>query len=264
MQLNIFYLISAISYFVSSFFTYFKYKSNKDYNFYILIPWLLHAVSIILTWKNGIYFGFAHSLSIMSWTGVGLYLLEKKHPNMKSMEFGMLILNAILVLLPLWFTGTKISLAEQNNLVFMLHFITMNFTYGIVFWICLHIGIIKTLENHLHNPNSNLSKYITNFPPLMHMHKILIQRLNILWLCMTFVILTGLYLYLSEDIKHITHKIIFAIISWLTFSWFLWKKKTSGINSKKTTYYLVYIFILWILAYIGSHFILEVFIKDNS
>ena len=256
-----------------------RYKNNNNNQKFdiisipILFSWLLHGFCIILPWIiNGIYFGIGHVLSIISWVGLGLYIYEKRHPNMQTMQFIMICMGAAFVSLPYFFKSIVIldtsintgnfgkysNILVQNFYIFLSHFIFINSTYGILTWICVHIVIMIFLEKNLHNPHKYSYKFLYKCPPLLHMQEILKQRLYVLWYFMTFVIFTGIYLWIQEDLSYITHKIIFSLISWLIFLYFLHIKYKNGINSKKTIYYIIAIFAFWILSYIGSNFIINI------
>ncbi|MFM2344575.1 MAG: hypothetical protein RLZZ210_1186, partial [Pseudomonadota bacterium] len=270
--LSILYIVCMLQYILCGILLVLKYKydlsKNKDNNnlkisyssFFsikkfdiisipIISSWLIHAVCIIFPWIiYGIYFGIGHVLSIISWVGLGLYLCEKRHPNMHTMQFIMICMSAFCVSLPYLFSGNTIldlsidvntltqhsKILYDNFYIFLLHFLCMNITYAILIWICVHIFIMISLEKNLHNPQQHTYKFLHKCPPLLHMQSILKQRLYVLWYFMTFVIITGIYLWVKEDLSYITHKIIFSLCSWVLFLVFLYKKYKSGISSKKT------------------------------
>jgi ABC-type uncharacterized transport system permease subunit len=254
---------------------YFNHKNKYNKIHHLLVcAWFMHALLIVFTWfSNGIYFGFAHTLSIMACSGVGLYLYEKKYTNnMQSMQLVMVYMALICVCLPYVFVG-QANIHLNNGLIYtiirIIHFVGMHVTYAILMWIIIHIVMIILFEKKLHGATikykfaHNLFKQLNALPSLSHMYLILNKRLYILWICMTIVITTGLYLSLQQHAMHISHKIVFSVIAWIGFSIFLYKKYTLGLSSKQTVYYIICICILWILAYIGSDFVKHVLISSH-
>ncbi len=259
----------------------YKTNSNIDYNISldnkfdiisipIILAWITHGFCIIFPWLNyGIYFGISHILSILSWVGLGLYIYEKRHPNMQTMRFIMVCMSAFCVCLPYFFTGIeilsltnnsyKLSILTENYYVFLGHFLFMNISYAILIWVCIHILIMIPLEKNLHNPQKYSYQVLQKCPPLLYMQLILKQRMYVLWYFMTLVIASGIYLWIKEDLSYITHKIIFSLISWIVFLLFLYKKYKNGISSKKTMHYIIVIFSFWLLSYVGSNFIINIF-----
>ncbi len=262
----IYYLACCIFYIVTSILAIFKNHNIKIINNkIILLPWLFHFILIAHSSSTGLNLSLISSLSIILWVGLGLYLSENQYNDIPILKPAILLFSGIIIMASYYtYNNTLHNIAQLNSksLVLIIHFISMNITYALLFWLCLHIFIAKTAYKYLHNPQNStvkIKKYIKNLPPLLKMEQITMQRLNGLWLFMTLVILTGISLYFFNSshiqLGYASHKIFFSLICWVAFSWFLWQKNTIGISNKNTVIYIGIIFALWIIAYIIANFI---------
>ena len=57
------------------------------------------------------------------------------------------------------------------------------------------------------------------------------------------------------------HKVIFSIASWLIYGWLLFGRYQYGWRGKKATRWTLIGFVLLLLAYVGSKFVLELILQ---
>ena len=113
-------------------------------------------------------------------------------------------------------------------------------------------------EASLHNKPSPLKSL--DFPPLMVMENLLFKVIGLGFILLTVTLLSAMLF--SEQIFYqplqFNHKTIFSIASWLIYGGLLFGRFKFGWRGKKAIRWTLIGFILLLLAYIGSKFILQV------
>jgi ABC-type uncharacterized transport system permease subunit len=97
-------------------------------------------------------------------------------------------------------------------------------------------------------------------PPLLTLEKLLFRVIAAAFLFLTLTLATGIAF--SETLfgraLRADHKTVFAVLSWLTFGLLLAGRWLYGWRGRTATRWTLTGFVLLILAYVGSRFVLEV------
>lgn len=215
--------------------------------------WLLYN-SIIVT---GFNFGFYHAVSAIFWLTVVIYwLLDFKH-NLYSLQAFVLPPAAIVALLPA-ITAQNHYMKEIEGTLFIAHITIALIAYSLFTFAALHTMLMAVAERSLHQKTSLLK--LPEFPPLMTMEYLLFKVITIGFILLTLTLISGIFF--SEQIfgkaMQFNHKTIFSIASWLIYAGLLWGRHTYGWRGRKAIIWSQTGFLLLLLAYIGSKFVLEV------
>ena len=225
----------------------------------ILAPLALHAWLLY----DGIFaaselrFGFAQALSVMTWLAVLAYWSESLLYNLDGMEPLVLLAAATTVTLPAFFPGLTSSGALSGSVEFRLHLALAMAAYGLFVIALLHALLMLAVERGLHAKNAG---FAGNLPPLLTLENLLFRAIAAAFVLLTLTLVTGIAF--SEALfgraLRSDHKTVFAVLSWLTFGWLLIGRWRYGWRGRTAVRWTLGGFVLLVLAYVGSRFVLEV------
>lgn len=224
----------------------------------ILVPLALHGWLLYRNVFSGeLHFGFAQALSAMMLLGVGLYWLESLFYNLEGMPALVLPLAALAVPLPTLFPGLTWSGGYAGSLEFRLHLALAMAAYGLFFIALLHALLMAVAERRLHQKDSSA---LAGLPPLLTLEQLLFRVIAAAFTFLTLTLATGIVF--SEELfgraLPFDHKTIFAVLSWLTFGLLLAGRWRYGWRGRTALRWTLTGFLMLLLAYVGSRFVLEV------
>ena len=136
------------------------------------------------------------------------------------------------------------------------HILTSIFAYSILSLAAIQAATISVQERAL--KKHRLRGYVRLLPPLQTMEEMLF---DLLWLGVTLLsasILSGFFFLHDMLAQHVAHKTVFSICAWIIFSTLLWGRHARGWRGKTAVRWTVAGFVLMMLAYFGSKFVLEI------
>jgi ABC-type uncharacterized transport system permease subunit len=224
----------------------------------ILLPITLHGWLLY----DGVFarelrFGFAQALSVMMFLGVAVYWLESLFYNLEGMLPLALPLAAVAVALPALFPGLASTGAHAAAAEFKLHLALAMIAYGLFVIALLHATLMAVAERHLHLKGTIA---FPNLPPLLTLESLLFRMIGAAFVFLTLTLLTGIAF--SETLFgrawRFEHKTVFAVLSWLIFAWLLAGRWRYGWRGRTALRWTLGGFLMLLLAYVGSRFVLEV------
>ena len=225
----------------------------------ILVPLALHGALLYseLFAKSELRFGFAYALSAMLWLAVLFYWLESFLYELDAMQPPALALAALMVPLPALFPGRAAAGAYADAFEFRLHLVLAMLAYSLFTIAILHALLMAVVERRLHRKDATA---IGPLPPLLTLERLLFQLIGAAFLMLTLTLATGIVF--SETLfgraMRFDHKTLFAILSWVTFAALLAGRHLYGWRGRTALRWTLSGFVLLILAYVGSRFVLEV------
>jgi ABC-type uncharacterized transport system permease subunit len=235
----------------------------------LLVPlalqgWLLHQDLIA---PEQLRFGFGQALSVMLWLGVTIYWVESLFYNLDGMQPLVLPLAAIAAPLPALFPGLAVTHAA--SIEFRLHLILGMAAYSVFTIAMLHALLMALAERSLHKmrkaplgdgPGGPLGGPLAGLPPLLTLERLLFRLIALAFVLLTLTLATGLVF--SESLfgraLRFDHKTLFALFSWLTFAILLLGRYAYGWRGRMALRFTLLGFVMLLLAYVGSRFVLEV------
>lgn len=219
----------------------------------IIHAWLLYQG----IFANGFNLGFYNALSAIFWLTVLVYWLANLQLELYSLQAFVLPPAAIFALAPA-FEVSNHYLPEAAQPLFMVHIGIALLAYSLFTFAALHALLMLFAERQLHNKTSLIK--LPSFPPLMVMEGLLFKVITIGFVLLTITLISGMLF--SERIfgqpLEFTHKIVFSIASWLIYGGLLFGRYQYGWRGKKAINLTLTGFVLLLLAYVGSKFILQV------
>ncbi|MBV8033281.1 MAG: cytochrome c biogenesis protein CcsA [Betaproteobacteria bacterium] len=228
----------------------------------ILVPlavhgWLIYAGIFEI---EPLRFGFAQALSAMSFLAVALVWVESFFYRLDGMEPLVLPFAAVTVPLPALFPGLASSALYSQTIGFKLHLSLAMVAYGLFVIALLHATLMTLAERQLHLKTGFAA---LRLPPLLTLEKLLFRVIGAAFVFLTLTLLTGIGF--SETLfgraLRSDHKTVFAILSWATFGLLLAGRARYGWRGRTALRWTLGGFVLLVLAYVGSRFVLEVVLR---
>jgi len=224
----------------------------------ILLPLALHGGLLYaeLFAPSELRFGFAYALSAMLWLAALFYWLESFVYDLDAMQPPALALAALSVPLPALFPG-RVGGAYAASFEFRLHLVLAMLAYSLFTIAILHAVLMAVAERRLHRKEGGT---LSALPPLLTLERLLFRLIGAAFLLLTLTLATGFAF--SETLfgraMRFDHKTVFAVLSWLTFGGLLAGRWLHGWRGRTALRWTMSGFVLLILAYVGSRFVLEV------
>jgi len=225
----------------------------------ILVPLALHGGLLYaeVFARAELRFGFAYALSAMLWLAVLFYWLESFLYDLDAMQPPALALAALTVPLPALFPGSVVVGAYAAALEFRLHLVLAMLAYSLFTIAILHAVLMAVAERRLHRKEG---AGLIALPPLLTLEQLLFRLIGAAFVLLTLTLATGIAY--SETLfgraLRFDHKTVFAVLSWLTFGGLLAGRWLHGWRGRTALRWTLTGFVLLILAYVGSRFVLEV------
>ena len=128
----------------------------------------------------------------------------------------------------------------------------------------LMIGTLQALLLALQDKfikSKQISKVIDILPPLQIMEQLLIQIIVIGFFLLSLSLATGIMFIDNLFEQHLIHKTTLSILAWVIYAILLWGHWSLGWRGRRITRWILVGFIVLILAYTGSKFVLELILQ---
>jgi len=223
----------------------------------VLHGWLLYQS----LFSGGLNMSFANALSTILWLTVLIYWVTDFKHHLYSLQAFVLPPAAFFVLLQKFMPEAHVvPYADQP--LFMAHLIIAIVAYSLFTFAALHALLMMMAERKLHQKSSLLK--LPDFPPLMTMETLLFRVITIGFILLTLTLASGILF--SEQLFHqalkFNHKNVFAILSWLIFAGLLSGRHVYGWRGRTATRWTLSGFVILLLAYAGSKFVLEILLHQ--
>jgi len=228
----------------------------------ILVPLVVHGALVYaqIFEAQTLRFGWAQALSVMSLLAVALYWIESLFYRLDGMEPLVLPFAAVSAPLPALFPGLASSTLYSQALGFKLHLALAMIAYGLFVIALLHAMLMMVAERQLHLKSGFAA---ASLPPLLTLEKLLFRVIGAAFVFLTLTLATGIAF--SETLfgrpLRADHKTVFAVLSWLTFGLLLGGRALYGWRGRTALRWTLAGFVLLVLAYVGSRFVLEVLLR---
>ena len=237
----------------------------------LLLPIALHGGLLYaeLLAPENLRFGFGHALSVMLWLGVVIFWVESLFYSLEGMQPLILPLAALAAPLPALFPG--IASSHSASLEFKLHLVLGMAAYSVFTIAMLHALLMGIAERTLHRARRDgaLARGtmgvlpagpLSGLPPLLTLERLLFRTIGLAFALLTLTLATGAIF--SETLfgraLRFDHKTLFAFLSWITFAVLLVGRHAYGWRGRTALRFTLSGFVMLLLAYVGSRFVLEV------
>jgi ABC-type uncharacterized transport system permease subunit len=228
----------------------------------ILAPLVLHGYTLYdsIFAGAGLNFGVGSAVSSIVWLTAVIYWVSGFFYRLEGLQTLVAPVAAVAVLLPLVFPSLR-PLANTELPAFKAHISIAMLAYSLLTIAALHALLMAVVEHRLHHPA--MPTVMTNLPPLLTMETLLFRVIWVGFILLTLTLISGIVF--SEEVfgqpLKFTHKTLFGIISWCVFAALLAGRQFYGWRGRIAIRWTLAGFIILLLAYLGSKFVLEVILR---
>ena len=225
----------------------------------VMVPLILHATLLYdsVFAGDGIHLGVANALSTIVWLTVVIYWLGNLFYNVEGLQAMMMPVAAVCAFLPVLFPAAR-ALPNTELAVFKAHLLIAMLAYSLFTIASLHVLLMALLERRLHG--GELPAALQKLPPLLTMETLLFRIITTGFVLLTLTLASGIMF--SEELfgkaMRFDHKTVFGILSWLIFAALLGGRQLYGWRGRIAVRWTLTGFLMLVLAYVGSRFVLEV------
>ena len=232
---------------------------NTVEHYLVLVPLALHTTLLARAAfaPDGLHLGVGNAVSAILWLTVLIYWLGNFFYRLDGLQSLVLPVAAVAALLPAVFPSTK-PLPHTDLAVFKVHLLIAMAAYSLLTIASLHVLLMTLIERRLHE--GALPQGLRNLPPLLTMETLLFRIIWAGFILLTLTIASGV-LY-SEELfgkaAKLNHKTVFGVLSWIIFAALLAGRHVYGWRGRVAVRWTLTGFLMLVLAYIGSKFVLEI------
>jgi ABC-type uncharacterized transport system permease subunit len=225
----------------------------------VLAPLLLHAMLLYdsVFAGDGMHLGVGNAISTIVWLTVAIYWLGNLFYNVEALQAMVLPVAAVCALLPVLFPAVR-ALPNTELAAFKVHLLISMLAYSLFTIASLHVLLMALLERRLRG--GELPVALQKLPPLLTMETLLFRIITAGFVLLTLTLATGIVF--SEELfgkaMRFNHKAVFGILSWLIFAALLGGRWLYGWRGRVAVRWTLTGFLMLVLAYVGSKFVLEV------
>jgi ABC-type uncharacterized transport system permease subunit len=227
----------------------------------------LQAIALYFTMLdgNGLFIGWALALSLAVWLGMVVFWLESLLIRIDGLQLLLLPAATLVCVLAAAFPQGIVVPNEQSIWV-RLHLVIALAAYALITIAAVHAALMALLDRHLHKPleqpdgHSIVGKVLDAQPPLLVQEQLLFRVIWVGFIVLTLAVFSGSMasITLTGKVLPFDHKTVFTLLSWLTFGVLLIGRHVWGWRGRVALRWTLTGFVLLILAYTGSRFVLEV------
>ena len=219
---------------------------------------------------GGLRFGFAHALSATLLISGVLLWIEGFFVPLRGLYLLVAPIAALTVILPPFFHGISLA-SEGSSLALRLHLSVAILSYSILTVAALHALLMASVDHYLHQPSADpgrgLAGLFSRLPPLLALESLLFRQIAVGFVLLSATVASGALF--SEELfgralqfDHTTaHKIVFALASWCVFGALLAGRAVFGWRGRTALRWTFVGFVMLLLAYVGSRFVVEVILR---
>jgi ABC-type uncharacterized transport system permease subunit len=161
------------------------------------------------------------------------------------------------------FHGAPVT-AAMDSTALRLHLLVAIAAYSLLTIAALHALLMALLDRRLHAPldapAGGLARVFGQLQSLLALERLLFQLIGTGFLLLTATLITGVFFseQLFGQALRFEHKTVFTIASWLVFAGLLTGRFVFGWRGRTALRWTFAGFLMLLLAYVGSRFVLEV------
>lgn len=206
---------------------------------------------------NTLRIGVGDAISAILWLTVLIYWLGSLVYRLEGLQALIMPVAAVAALLPALLPSAK-PLPDTELLAFKLHLVMSMAAYSLFTIASLHVLLMAMLERRLHL--GALPAGLRRLPPLLTMETLLFRIIWAGFVMLTLTLVSGVFF--SEEVfgkaARFNHKTVFGFVSWIVFAALLLGRHFRGWRGRVAVRWTLAGFLLLVLAYLGSKFVLEV------
>ncbi len=225
----------------------------------VLVPLGLHAMLLYHSMfaGDGVRLGVGNAMSTIVWLTVAIYWLGSLFYDIGGLQGMVMPVAAVCAFLPVLLPPARL-LPNTELATFKVHLLISMLAYSLFTIASLHVLLMALLERRLHG--GALPAALQKLPPLLTMETLLFRIITAGFVLLTLTLATGIVF--TEELfgkaLRFNHKTVFGILSWFIFAALLGGRQLYGWRGRIAVRWTLAGFLMLVLAYVGSKFVLEV------
>ncbi len=226
--------------------------------FLVVTGLILHGAVL---WKTtllpqGLNLALTGVASLVAFVAVLMLTLASVTRPFENLGIAILPIAAILLQIAWLFPGERVFLGPTRPAE-TAHIIVSLLAYSLLFLAALQSGLLLIQERHLraHQPGG----FIRSLPPMETMERLMFRMIEVGFLLLTLTLISGIFF--SEALfgqpMRFTHHIVLSTAAWIVFGILLIGHWRLGWRGRIAVRWTLGGFVLLVLAYFGSKFVLE-------
>jgi len=222
---------------------------------------LLHAAILHADLFQGILrLGVVNAASLVAWAVTILFLVAARFQPVESLGILILPIAAATIFLE-WLWPSQVLPMPGANPAQSVHLVISLLAYSLLSVAVLQSVMLGLQERALHRHQAG--GILRNLPPLETMELLLFRMIAVGFVLLTLTLVSGIFF--SETLfgkpLRFTHHIVLSLIAWAVFAALLWGHWRHGWRGRIAVRWTVIGFLLLLLGYFGSKFVLEILLK---
>lgn len=258
-------LLTVIAYLSSSALLVLDVRHEALHKQSLLPAWLatlLHFCTLSIPfWQTQHFnFSFFNIASFIAAFVSGLLLIASTRKPVEKLGIVLFPLAAFALLANQLLPQTEQAVHHYTNAMY-LHILSSIIAFSLLTIAALQAILLVIQEEQLRNhPPKRLIRHL---PPLQTMESLLFQMIGIGVAFLSISLISGFIFIEDLFAQHLVHKTILSILAWIIFSGLLYGRLRFGWRGKTAAKWTLAGFILLLLAYFGSKFVLELLLHKH-
>lgn len=217
---------------------------------------------------------WALAFSAAIWLGLLIYWIESLVIRIDGIQLILLPLAGVACIFAALFPNGYI-VASSADPGLRWHLLLALGAYGLITIAAMQAALMASLDYHLHHPRDSvghatglrpaIGRMLDAQPPLLTQERLLFRLIWVAFVTLTLTIVSGTFITLSMTGKLLLldHKTVFTLLSWATFAVLLTGRVLRGWRGRIALRYTMIGFVLVVLSYSGSRFVVEVILERS-
>lgn len=235
-------------------------EQSKNPLYFAASAIIFHAVALqaIIFTSQGIDIGFFSALSFTAWLMATLLVIASFSLPIGCL--GLLVYPFALVSLLLRaYSEQQLILTNKLAPGLEAHILFSLLAYSLLSIAVAQAILLAVQDKYLHNKHP--SGFLHSLPSLETMEIMLFRIIGLGVIALSISLLSG-FIYLEDMFaQHLVHKTVLSLIAWSVFVLLLWGHFKFGWRGKTAIKWSISGFILLMLAYFGSKFVIELVLQ---
>lgn len=196
--------------------------------------------------------------SVITWVITAMLLTFSWREPVENLLIGVLPFAIIAVFMRL-ISKQHYVLGEHLSSGLELHILVSIIAYSLLSIAALQAILLYIQDAFLHNKHP--AGFVRALPPLETMDRLLFRMIGTGFIVLSFSVVSG-FIYLHDVFaQHLAHKVVLSVSAWIMYAILLWGRWQFGWRGRVAIRWTLTGFVLLLLAYFGSKFVLEVILK---
>ena len=196
--------------------------------------------------------------SVITWVITAMLVVFAWREPLENLLIGVLPFAIVAVFLRL-ISRQHYVLTEPLSSGLEIHILVSIIAYSLLSIAALQAILLYIQDTYLHNQHP--AGFVRALPPLETMERLLFRMIATGFIVLSFSVVSG-FIYL-EDVfaQHLAHKVILSVGAWIMYAILLWGRWRFGWRGRIAIRWTLTGFVLLLLAYFGSKFVIEVILQ---